>query len=281
MKSMFLANMSHEIRTPMNAIIGLSHLALKTRLTARQRDYVAKIHGAGASLLALINDILDFSKVEAGKLDLEDAPFRLDEVLEGVSSVLAQKAQDKGLELLFDIAPGVPQALVGDALRLRQVMTNLVSNAVKFTDRGQVTMTIHAGEPAEGRVQLRVGVRDSGIGMTQEQSGRLFRAFTQADQSTTRKYGGTGLGLTICARLVEMMGGAFEVESQPGLGSTFSFTASFGIGDEATVRRKAVPEALGGVRVLVVDDNASVRGVLSGMLRGFGFAADAVGGGAE
>ena len=221
MKSMFLANMSHEIRTPMNAIIGLSHLALKTPLNAKQRDYVSKVHNAGTSLLAIINDILDFSKIEAGKLDLESTDFKLDEVISSVTTLTAQKAHEKGLEFLAHVAPGLPEVLLGDPLRLGQILTNFVNNAVKFTEKGEIRLEIEQVERTGEKVQLKFSVRDSGIGMTKEQAAKLFQPFTQADMSTTRKHGGTGLGLTICRRLVELMGGRIWVESEPGAGTTF------------------------------------------------------------
>jgi PAS domain S-box-containing protein len=280
MKSMFLANMSHEIRTPMNAIIGLSHLALKTALNAKQRDYVSKVHNAGTSLLAIINDILDFSKIEAGRLDIETTDFRLDDVINSVTTVTGQKATDKGLELLAHVAPGIPQFLLGDPHRLGQILTNLINNAVKFTERGEIVVSAallqHTGE----KCQLKFAVRDTGIGMTREQAAKLFQPFTQADMSTTRKYGGTGLGLTVSRRLVELMGGQIWLDSEPGVGTTFTFTVWLGVGQEKG-SGKIVPEKLTTMRALIVDDNPGARDIIDDLLKGVVAHADAVASGPE
>jgi two-component system, sensor histidine kinase and response regulator len=273
-KSDFLANMSHEIRTPMNAIIGMSHLALQTPLDKKQRNYVEKANRAATSLLGIINDILDFSKIEAGKMSIEKIDFRLEDVMDNLANLAGMKTEDKGLELLFSTAPDVPTALVGDPLRLGQVLINLGNNAVKFTEKGEIVVGVEKAAQSDAEVELHFWIRDSGIGMSPEQCGKMFQSFSQADTSTTRKYGGTGLGLAISKSLVESMGGRIWVESWLGKGSTFHFHARFGLQAEPMPRRMFRAEELLGVRVLVVDDNASAREILSTMARSFGLEVD-------
>jgi PAS domain S-box-containing protein len=271
-KSDFLANMSHEIRTPMNAVIGMAHLASKTELTPKQQDYLNKIQSSANSLLGIINDILDFSKIEAGKLDMEAVEFDLLETMDNVANVITVKAQEReNLEVLFYLDPEVPNFLVGDSLRLNQILVNLGNNAVKFTEQGEIVLSVRVNARSDDKITLQFSVRDTGIGMTAEQQGKLFQAFSQADTSTTRKYGGTGLGLTISKRLVNLMGGEIWVESEPGHGTTFNFTSDFGLGKE-TVKRHFEPSPdLRGMKVLVVDDNATSREILQDILESFTF----------
>ncbi|PNQ96914.1 hybrid sensor histidine kinase/response regulator (plasmid) [Azospirillum argentinense] len=293
-KGDFLANMSHEIRTPMNAILGLSHLALRAGPPPRQRGYLTRIRASATALLGIINDILDVSKIEAGMLTLERVPFDLSAVLDMVAGTAALSAEEKGLALRLEVAPDVPTALLGDPLRLGQVLLNLVNNAVKFTESGSVVLGVSAAPRGaeDGETELRFAVRDTGIGMTAEQVARLFQPFAQADTSTTRRYGGTGLGLAISRRLAVMMGGGIVVDSAPGLGSTFRFTVTVGVRDGAVTALPAaladpglaglrVDEPLRGLRVLVADDNAVNRLVARELLEDAGLAVTAVGSGGE
>ncbi|CAK0780183.1 two-component system, sensor histidine kinase and response regulator [Gammaproteobacteria bacterium] len=280
-KSEFLANMSHEIRTPMNGVIGLSQLALKSCRDDKQKDYLQKIILSATALLNIINDILDFSKIESGKFTIETIPFNIKSVLDTTSNVTAMRAAEKNLELIFHIDPNIPSHLIGDPFRLGQVLLNLVNNAIKFTERGEVVLSITVAEWQEREIKLLFSVRDTGIGLTKEQQSKLFQSFSQADASTTRRFGGTGLGLAISKRIAEMMGGGIEIESEPGIGSTFSFSAVFGLREQTDEKILVSTRLPFNPRVLIVDDNATAREILSSMLISWSMQVQTVTGGLE
>ncbi|MGC2399579.1 MAG: response regulator [Acidobacteriaceae bacterium] len=276
-KSDFLANMSHEIRTPLNAILGMTYLARRAAPTVKQDGYLAKIATAGQSLLGIVNDILDFSKIEAGKLEVEQIVFSLDEVLRNLMDIVGQKAEEKGIAIVCTAADDVPRSIIGDPLRLGQVLINLVNNAIKFSDRGQVVVRVKAEEPISGKVRLAFSVEDNGIGMSPDQVSNLFQSFNQGDTSFTRKYGGTGLGLAICKQLCELMEGSISVESRLEAGSSFFFSVNVGIaGTASQLIDHKLQHNLLKQSVLVVDDSEITRHILVRMIQANGFLARAV-----
>jgi CheY-like chemotaxis protein/HPt (histidine-containing phosphotransfer) domain-containing protein len=284
--------MSHEIRTPMNAILGLTRLVLDTKLTPRQQDFLKKAHASARALLGILNEILDFSKIEAGHMSVEQIPFRLGETLEHMADLFDAQIEEKGLKLFFEVAPGTPAEILGDPLRLAQVLTNLVGNAVKFTERGEIHIQVEVVEHTPTTQRLRFAVSDTGIGLSREQAQRLFQAFTQVDSSTTRKYGGTGLGLAICKQLVELMGGEISASGVEGQGSTFVFTIQAGVVPSSDMAQPPAqvgalsdkvepPQGLQGVRVLLVEDNALNRLMAAEFLKRRGVSITLAGHGGE